>query len=169
MESAMPEVNVVDALMGSCKTEWAVDVMKESIRNTENFYDDGQHRFLYLTPYLDEVQRIKDALPRGSVYAPKKRANSKINDLNMLLREGRNIVATHKLFEFVNEETYDALDNYQYTLIIDEVCDWVQKYPINSGDVKRLYKTGELKLDPGTRRLDWVDLPLEPGEKVSFY
>ena len=47
-----------------------------------------------------------------------------------MILEGRNIVSTHSLFANVNEATYDALDEYTYTLISDEVAEWVERYPV---------------------------------------
>ena len=44
------KINVVDCFMGSGKTSWAIRKM--------NFYDNM--KYVYITPYLSEVKRIKD-------------------------------------------------------------------------------------------------------------
>ena len=154
-----PKVTVVDALMGSGKTTRAIRMMDEIATNWDNLFADGAHRFIYLTPFKAEVKRITEALGHyGSqriAFEPKPVKGSKLNHLNAMLLEGRNCVATHSLFSYTNEETQAALEHFQYTLIIDEVAEWVERYEISSNDLDMLYAQGRLSVDPATRRVLW--------------
>ena len=44
------KIKVVDSIMGSGKTSWAISKMN---------YNDNK-KYVYITPYLSEVKRIKD-------------------------------------------------------------------------------------------------------------
>jgi hypothetical protein len=136
--------------------------MMDSIANSfDNIFEDGAHRFIYITPFLEEVDRVKVALADYSgeriAFDPKPKEGRKLHHLNEMIAEGRNIVATHSLFAYVNEDTYSALDTHQYTLLIDEVAEWVERYPISSTDLRILYNQGILKVDEKTRRVIWTD------------
>jgi len=156
-----PQVTVIDALMGSGKTTLAIRMMDEIASNWENLFEDGAHRFVYITPFLAETQRIKEKLGHYAgeqvAFDPKPKEGRKLLHLNEMIEEGRNIVATHSLFSYVNEETYAALDTHSYTLLIDEVADWVERYPISSNDLRILYAQGILTVEERTRRVIWTD------------
>ena len=48
-------VTIVDSIMGSGKTEWAIQYM----------IDNPEKRFIYITPFLDEIEkRIKEKLSK---------------------------------------------------------------------------------------------------------
>ena len=46
----MKKVTIIDSICGSGKTSWAIDFMNESV----------DKKFIYITPYLDEVERVID-------------------------------------------------------------------------------------------------------------
>jgi Type III restriction enzyme, res subunit len=156
-----PRITCVDALMGAGKTTLAIKMMDELATSFENVFEDGKHRFLYITPFIAEVDRVEAALAQHSgrkiAFVPKPVAGRKLNHLNEMILDGRNVVATHALFAEVNEETYSALEEFQYTLLIDEVADWVERYPISATDLKVLYDQRILSTDPSTRRMIWMD------------
>jgi hypothetical protein len=157
---ALPQVTVVDALMGSGKTTWALRMMADIAIRCEPMYEEGARRFLYVTPFLDEVARIKEALSKHHgliAYDPKPKEGRKLSHLNELLADGRNIVSTHALLAHADEDTMDVLDEFQYTLIIDEVAEWVTRYPASADDLRLLYAQGVLSTEPGTRRVLWTD------------
>lgn len=158
----LPKVTVVDALMGSGKSTLAIDKMTEII-DSNLFDEDSPNRFIYITPFLSEVDRVKKALAEKAgphvVFEPMPEGGRKLIGLNRLLAEGRNIASTHSLFKHVDAVTGAALENYRYTLFIDEVAEWVEQYPISSQDVRMLVDTGRLKANRETRRVDWIDPP----------
>ena len=88
----MKKVKVIDSIMGSGKTEWAIAYMNAN----------RHKRFIYITPFNDEIEnRI---LPRCSGFVTGN-TGSKFQDFKRLLRMGKNIAATHECFKMADEET----------------------------------------------------------------
>jgi hypothetical protein len=108
---------VVDEIMGSGKTTAAINFINESKNN---------RKFLFVTPYLSEVQRIKDACKEKN-FAEPQNIGSKLHDIKRLLTAGRNIVSTHALFSHFDAEANKLVKDGNYTLILDEVADVVSK------------------------------------------
>ena len=127
--------NVVDSIMGSGKTMWAFDYM----------YKEKNQKFIYVTPYLDEIDRLlylkdDDGVPvvsddgydigtkwyynRG-FREPKHLGEGKLNNLHRLLDEGRNIATTHALLKMCTDETLELIQEGGYNLILDEALDIV--------------------------------------------
>ena len=82
----MNTITVVDARMGRGKSSAAIRYM--------NRYKDSK-RFLYITPYLDEVGRICE---RCDFDQPDSDHMSKSAELKLHMRMGHNVAATHSLF-----------------------------------------------------------------------
>jgi hypothetical protein len=122
--------------MGSGKTSAAINLMNS---DTENNY-------IFITPYLEEVKRIKSGTNRKfyepEYYQNNKLYHSKFDSLHALLSEGKNIVSTHALFKRANRETRELIYNGNYTLILDEVMDVVEKLPVKKHDLEGLYALG---------------------------
>lgn len=72
------EINIVDAICGSGKTSAAINMINAS---------DDEQRFLYITPYLDEVNRIIDCCPKKKFRQPVEnkleKAKALINKYNL--------------------------------------------------------------------------------------
>ena len=130
------KIKVVDSIMGSGKTSAAINLMNKE-RDTN---------FIYITPYLEEVKRIKSSTDRRfhdpDYYRDKKVYNTKFDAMHSLLGEEKNIVSTHALFKRANRTTRDLIYNGNYTLILDEVMDVVEKLPIKKNDLEGLYALG---------------------------
>lgn len=104
--------------MGAGKTEFAINKIKSEPYN----------KFVYITPYLDEIKRVKDATHNhNKMYEPMYRNSNKQENLHKLLREGKNICSTHALFQRSNNITREALKANNYILILDEVMDVVEE------------------------------------------
>lgn len=104
--------------MGSGKTEFAINKIKSEPYN----------KFVYITPYLDEIKRVKDATHNHNrMYEPIYKNSSKQENLHKLLREGKNICSTHALFQRSNNITREALKANNYILILDEVMDVIEE------------------------------------------
>ena len=140
-------VTVVDCICGSGKTSWAIDYMNT---NTNK-------KFIYITPYLDEVERVLDGCVDRAFYEPKtsRGEGSKLKDFNKLLSQGKNIASTHSLFAMVNNDTLKYLKENDYTLILDEVFDVVQQISITDSDKEILLKDKVSADENG--RLTWLD------------
>jgi len=134
--SNMKPIKVIDSIMGSGKTSAAINLMN----------DNPDTNYIYITPYLDEVKRIKSSANRKfyepEYYQNNKLYNSKFDSLHALLSEGKNIVSTHALFKRANRETRELIYNNNYTLILDEVMDVVEKLPIKKNDLEGLFQLG---------------------------
>lgn len=118
-------INIVDAICGSGKTSAAINFINQS--------DDDKH-FLYITPYLDEVERIIKSCPDKHFVQPQN-YGSKLHDIKRLFEQGRNIVSTHALFSMFDEEIADIVLLQGYTLIMDEVADVVEPLDISEYDL----------------------------------
>ena len=104
--------------MGSGKTSFAIDKIKSERHN----------KFIYITPYLDEIKRVKDATAdKHRMYEPVYNKATKHENLHKLLREGKSICSTHALFQKSNDITREALKANNYILILDEVMDVVEE------------------------------------------
>jgi len=151
MRKDYPDVVVIDSIMGSGKTSWAIQYINEH----------PEKSFIYCTPFLDEVTRIKQATNR-TFYEPQyKGGGRKIDDFNSLLMEGQDIVLTHATFANSNADTLDYLQKGNYILILDEVLDVLVKFndvcgdSIGKGDIKMLLKERFIHVDE-YGKVSWV-------------
>lgn len=115
-------IHIVDAPTGRGKTNAAINYM--------NTHDE---RFLFVTPYIDEQDRIiKDCEKKfckpEAIYENKSRVITKKNGIKRLFREKKNIVTTHALFKLFDYEIIDYCKQYNYTLILDEVTEVIDDY-----------------------------------------
>lgn len=137
------EINVIDSLPGTGKTSWAIQMMNEH----------PEKLFCYCTPFLEEVQRIKEACPSLQFKEPTYEDGRKLDNFNFLLSSGDNIVTTHKTFTNATEETMEYIAGGEYTLILDEAIDVVASYnsviddPLNPNDIRALFDKGFVKCD----------------------
>lgn len=120
------KINIVDAICGSGKTSAAINFINNSPDDI---------RFLYITPYLSEVERIINACPDKHFKQPDV-YGSKLEGIKFLFNKGCNIVSTHSLFKLFDLETIDIIKTYGYTLIMDEVSDVVAPLEISKSDLK---------------------------------
>lgn len=139
------EVRVCDVIMGAGKTEGAITQMNE----------DTDSRYIFITPYLDEADRIVQKCPARDFYAPQNKGFGKLSDLHDLLREQRNIASTHALFRSYNEETISLIKEGGYKLILDEVFKVVEPIKVSGPDVEMLL--GNKMIAPGEdERVRWL-------------
>lgn len=140
-------VVIVDALMGSGKTSWTINYI-------------NQHRdenFVYITPFLDEAERIKNAVHRDVKTPEVKDASGKLGNILILLRNEDDIASTHKLFTMFTNEHRDAILQGEYTLFIDESLEAVCPYEMEKrDDIQYLLDKNSIAVDPdGSIR--WTD------------
>lgn len=137
-------VNVVDMIMGSGKTSAAINYINSS---------SDDEKFIYITPYLDEVKRIKENCPNKSFREPQQ-LGTKLNGIKFLISNGRNIVSTHALFRRFDKEVIDMCRACNYTLIMDEVTDVIEQYEITKEDFNILIDKF-VDINPVTGLLNW--------------
>lgn len=136
-------IKVCDAIMGSGKSSAAITYMNEN----------PDKKYIYITPYLEETERIKNACPALNFYLPpkvdsNKKAFSKTATTLAAIWDGRNIASTHQCFLFYTPEIAEAIRAGNYTLIVDEAVDSLE--PVDDtiaspGDLLWLMELGVLE------------------------
>ena len=127
----MIDVNIVDSIMGSGKTSAAINYIK-------NTSDDV--KIMYITPYIKEVERIKEVCKNKNFIEPIKYTDHtpKIVHLKDMLNKGKNIATTHALFHHFDDEVIDLCYSQNYVLFMDEVTDVIESYSIEKTDLEIL-------------------------------
>lgn len=135
----MTEITVIDSIMGSGKTSWAIQYMREA---------NPLEKFIYITPFLSEVARIREGVT-SRVFNEPSNANDdgrKMTSLKELIVRGDNIVSTHSLFQTADDELIELLNDSGYTLILDEVMDCVEPVNVRQSDIKKLEASGDIEI-----------------------
>lgn len=140
--------------MGSGKSSSIINMMNEN----------SEDNFVYITPYLDEVKRIKSNCSRKFYepvyYIENKVHTRKFDALHTLLANERNIASTHALFKKANRETRELIKNGEYILVLDEVMDVVEQLQMKKHDLETLFAMELLYEDDGfllwnEDKIDW--------------
>lgn len=156
--------NFLDAPTGVGKTTAIINKVNEEATLTNT-------RFIVVTPYLDEIDRICSSTP---CIDPKR--SPKEQDLQKLIQDGKNICCSHSLFSKLNKKTFNMFKDslYRYSLIIDEeietikvsgfnkeygvdkdYMDVMEKYSIE--DINLLKEQDLINSDPHDGHLKWND------------
>lgn len=122
-------VNVVDAIMGSGKTTAMIRYINES---------PPDRRFIFCTPYLEQVDRIIKNCPGRSFVQPDDQFTTKLSSVKALLSANLNIATTHALFMILDDEARELIYGGNYTLIIDEAMDIFGLVDITPFDIKTM-------------------------------
>lgn len=135
-------VKVCDAIMGTGKSQSAITYINEH-------KDD---KFVYITPYLEEADRIKKACPSLRFVEPQVLAQynlRKVEHTAALIREGRNITTTHQAFKGYTSDILDDIRNQGYTLIIDENVDILEAFDFHIDDFRIAVDAGYITENNG--------------------
>ena len=129
-------VRVCDAIMGTGKSSAAITYLNEH----------SDDKFIYITPYLDEANRIKRYCPRIAFVEPSNKLKQydfkKSIHTAALIREGRNITTTHQAFKGYTQDTLDCIKEQGYTLIIDENVDVLEMFEFHPDDLQLAVDAG---------------------------
>lgn len=139
----MNQITVVDARMGRGKSSAMINHM------TAN---SGRRRFLYITPYLTEVSRVCEACDFEQADGD---TMSKLSELKMKMRSGKNVAATHALFYLLDDECLEVARDGKYDLVIDESIEIVSKVAVSAHDFDII--TTQMTTEDDDGRLRWVD------------
>lgn len=118
----MNTITVVDARMGRGKSSAAIRYMNRH---------KGTKKFLYITPYLNEVDRICEQCDFDQ---SDNDTMSKSRELKMHMRQGKNIAATHSLFYLMDDEALELVRANHYSLIIDESIQVIERLNVTAKD-----------------------------------
>lgn len=136
-------IKVCDSIMGSGKTMSTIAYLNEH----------SDQKFVYITPYLDEADRIRKGCPDLHFVEPSKKIAQyhfkKTEHTAALIRQGRNIATTHQAFKRYTPEMLEDIKSQQYTLIIDENVDILEAYDFNVDDLQIVVDAGYVKEDNG--------------------
>lgn len=139
----MSQIRVVDARMGRGKTSAAAGYMS---------HFKGKKHFLYITPYLKEVDRICEAC---DFEQPDGDTSSKLAELKGLMHKRKNISATHSLFYHMDDEALSIAKSKGYCLIIDESIETTSRVGVTSNDARLLLDNLVTVDDEG--HVSWID------------
>lgn len=122
-------IKVVDSIMGSGKSTWARDYINAH----------PEMRFLYVTPFLKEVEKVLLQCSSHSFFQPKDTI-SKRADIMRLFKEGANIVTTHELFKSLDltQSDMDMISRHGYTLILDEALETIEVLKTSKDDTQSI-------------------------------
>lgn len=132
--------------MGSGKTESAITYMNEH----------PDKKYLYITPYTKETERIQDGCPDLNFQLPSQKypefEHKKINHTAYLIRCGYNVATTHQAISMYPPEMIDIIKGQGYTLIIDEELQVLKKatpkdVTFSQGDLDALVDGGYIWFD----------------------
>lgn len=145
------KVKVIDAIMGSGKTHKAIEEMKTH-----------KGKFLYVTPFLNEVERIKDnvsgvvdpVVSKVSNPDGTKRVIYKRDDLLRKANQGLNMATTHSLFRKLKRGDYSHF--CEYDLILDEVLTPIEVIDMKKDDVQIAFNEGLLVENKSTGEVTYT-------------
>ncbi len=131
-------VKVIDSIMGSGKTSWACQYMNSH----------PHKRYMYVTPYLKETERICKACPRLSFKIPTDEISKSVS-MQIYIADGENIAMSHELFSRtkLSAKLSDNIHMHGYTLFLDEEMDVVEPVDISPSDTKMLFDQGLITVD----------------------
>ena len=144
-------IQVCDAIMGTGKSSAAITYMNEH----------KQDKFIYITPYLEEAERIKKSCPSMMFVEPSNKIAKyqfkKCEHTAALIKQGRNITTTHQAFKRYTPDMLDDIRRHGYRLIIDENVDVLEKYDFHVDDMQVALDAGLVKQDEDTYSLANAD------------
>ena len=143
----MPYVYIIDSLMGTGKSTWAINFINSHLEN----------RYIVVTEILEEASRFQEACPEARFIQPDDKY-SKMSDFLQLLKEGENIAISHKLFTDlkITDQVRKLIYDYGYILIIDETIEVIEDLKKTESDINMLIRDNHIKiLDDG--HVKWID------------
>lgn len=148
MAEQMATVKVIDSVMGAGKTTYAINMIEQA---------SPLDRFIFITPFLDECDRIINTVESRHFITPSTKISggSKLTHLKKLIEEGKDIVATHALFEMADAELFDLLQQNGYRLILDEVMTVIDKAPVSNADMRLLLDMNYVHINETNSKVEW--------------
>jgi len=134
-------IKIVDDLPGSGKTTFAFKMIDEC---------DQETKFIYITPFLDEIERIKEEVKSRNFHDPKYVGYGKLQNLKQLLIDGKNIATTHSLLKYIDDEVEEIIKATNYVLILDEVLEVVEHINISKAAMEMLVGYEYIHIDEET-------------------
>lgn len=163
-----PKVNVIDAICGAGKTSYAIQMMNDG-HNKDKYFGEFEEvrddKYIYVTPFLDEVSRIKNNTTI-EINEPKNRP-TKQQDVKHMVSYGDNIVMTHELFSRLTVDILSDIEMQGYTLIMDEVANVLQQVDISKREIQIMFDSNMIKVDEDGK-VEWIDEEYDVKESKRF-
>ncbi len=147
----MTKFNVIDSVMGTGKTQYIIQYVNDAPEDM---------KFIYITPYLDEVERFKTNVSNREVFEPSasNRYGTKLEGLKVLIRGGFDIGSTHALLQTADSEVVELLRDNNYHLIIDEALDVIETIDnMTAQDIKILKSLSGLIETDDKGNVTWLN------------
>ena len=139
----MTNIQIIDGPCGCGKSTWAI----------QNINQNPDESFIFCTPFLDEIDRVRKACGNYNRFEePNYYTSSKIESFNSLLADGKDICVTHTTFLNATQETLDLIRTSSYTLVIDES---ETRQAVTKDDISFLIKRGIIQVDENNR-VSWL-------------
>ena len=146
-------ITVIDSPCGAGKTTWAIKYMR----------DNPNKKFVYLTPYLSEVDRISKEIPTMCVPMRKTDTKGKYYNFKELLSSQESIVSTHALFSLADLDVCELIKAGGYTLIMDEVMEVIKQDYLTKDDLGVLNDSTRVTIDKDGK-INWVKDKYNKGQ-----
>jgi len=177
MKENKQKIIVYDAIMGSGKTHDAIERMR-------NYLEIGQ-KFIYITPFLSEIDRVKNSFKNNEVFTPlnmdekgsgkyivesnlidenenidlnAKKSYKYLNKSAQFLKmasQGKSIISTHSLFISLKKE--DLSSFHDYILILDEVVTPLKIIKVGAKDIGILKNQELVLINQETNEVKFID------------
>ena len=132
-------IKICDVIMGGGKSQSAITYMNEH----------PERRFVYITPFVSETERIARDCPNLNFVLPSNKLPqfnfSKVEHTRWLLKIGANIATTHVAFRSYTDDMLEYIREHNYVLIADEAVDVFTEMSCSTGDLKVLMDAGCIK------------------------
>lgn len=168
------KTTVIDSVCGSGKTSYAIQLMNDSyqsgtdvfIENEDGGYIDKRDKFIYVTPFLNEAERVKrEAII--DIITPMNRP-TKYHDVKRLVSYGESIVMTHELFARLTIDILSEIEMQGYTLIMDEVANVLQQVDISKREIEMLVDAKSIEIDEESGQVEWIDEDYDTKDSKRF-
>ena len=134
--------------------------------NSEKHRD---YNFIYVTPYIDEVERVCSSVTTREIVQPEATSGRvKGEHLLELVRAKKSIVTTHKLFMDMNDKIASAIFDNNYILILDEVINVVEQVNIQKADLQDILLDSGILTCDSDGKASWSDKVYSGNDKGRF-
>ena len=130
----MTTIKVLDAACGSGKSYYTY----------KDYEANPVEKYIYVTPYLDEITRLQEQVPSLEFHSP--RGASKANDALRLLDSGKNIACTHALYQAFTDEHIQTIKDQGYHLTLDEEIEVFSPFSCSVGDAQHMQRHGSIEI-----------------------
>lgn len=136
----MNKIKIIDSPMGYGKTSYLIQMINEAPKDS---------KFIYITPFLDECDRVVKSCRSKKFHQPdnKNSDGTKLKSFKELVGKNKNIVATHSLLSMADEDLMILIKAFGYTLILDEVMEVVSEANVTKDDITTLFGEDLIKVD----------------------